>query len=110
MNSSLTQYALETNVGQYGTDPCEGDSGGPLLFRGRDLEWILVGTLIGGGFDCYRPEDRSDNTSDWSKVTIHVPWIQSIIRDLEPNGGYFVTIMCLLIQFLSIISHPIFTY
>jgi len=79
VNSSYLQYALETNVGEFGTDPCEGDSGGPLLLRGDDFEWILVGTLIGGGFDCYSPQDRSDNTSDWNKVTVHMPWIQTIL-------------------------------
>ena len=85
INNSNHFNALETNVGPHGTDPCDGDSGGPLLFRGDDYEWVLVGTLIGGGFDCYNPEDRSDNTSDWNKVTIHVPWIQSLILDkLDP--------------------------
>ena len=62
------------------------DSGGPLLLRGDDFEWILVGTLIGGGFDCYSPQDRSDNTSDWNKVTVHMPWIQTILDRDETTG------------------------
>ena len=36
-NTNLSQFALETNVGADGEDPCEGDSGGPLLLR-KDLE------------------------------------------------------------------------
>merc|ERR1719186_352828 len=45
-STDLFKFALETNVGVGGKDPCEGDSGGPLLLR-EDLEWTLVGTLIG---------------------------------------------------------------
>ena len=80
VNSSRRHSLLiETNVGRFGGDPCSGDSGGPLLLRDSNQEWTLVGTLIGGGFDCSQPFDRKDNTSDWSKVSVHVRWIQSII-------------------------------
>ena len=79
VNSSTNNYfVLETNVGQFGGDPCDGDSGGPLLLK-DEHEWTIVGTLIGGGFDCSQPFDRKDNTSDWNKVSIHMPWIRSII-------------------------------
>ena len=78
MNSSTSNpYNIETNVGKNGADPCYGDSGGPLLLR-EGLEWVLVGTLIGGGFDC-AIQTRHDNTSDWNNVASHVPWIRSLI-------------------------------
>merc|ERR1712151_7338 len=80
VNSSSHRYQIETNVGPNGADPCSGDSGGPLLLRGDDYKWILIGTLEGDGFDCNKPFDRSDNTSTWSRVDVLLPWIQSILR------------------------------
>ena len=81
--SSLYDYGLLTNVGPGGGDPCDGDSGGPLLLREEDLKWTLIGTLIGGGFDCQEPHDRSDNTSDWNSVAPLVSWINSLINGNE---------------------------
>ena len=91
VNSSTSYpFMLETNVGPAGADPCLGDSGGPLLLREGNQEWLLVGTLIGGGFDCLNPYDRSDNTSDWNKVSALEPWINTIIED---EAGIFIFIL-----------------
>ena len=70
VNSTSDQYNLETNVGPNGADPCFGDSGGPLLLRGSDQNWVIVATLLGGGFDCANFFDRSDNTSDWNRAEL----------------------------------------
>ena len=76
-------YLLETNVGAYDADPCEGDSGGPLLMRGEDRSWRLVATLLGGGFNCDPWAESADKTSDWNKVSVHIPWITSIIGGIS---------------------------
>ena len=78
INSTDHPNVIETNVGADGADPCHGDSGSPLMLKDLNQRWILVGTLIGGGYDCSKPFDRGDNTTDWNKVSIHVPWIQII--------------------------------
>ena len=50
VNSSAKHtHLIETNTGIHGADPCQGDSGGPLLLK-KDGEWLLIGTLLGGGF------------------------------------------------------------
>ena len=67
-------------MGQNDADPCQGDSGGPLLLRGTDRAWSLVAVLLGGGFSCAADVHLGDKTSDWSKVSVHVPWIRSIIE------------------------------
>ena len=78
------KYALETNVGMDGADPCAGDSGGPLLLKEADKKWTIIGSLIGGGLDCKTPSDRSDNTSDWTKIPSLVPWIHTIVDKKTP--------------------------
>ena len=88
--SNLYYYLLETNVGQNGADPCQGDSGGPLLLKGADRAWRLVAVLLGGGFHCAADVHLGDKTSDWSKVSVHVPWIRSIIIQIiiTYSGSY----------------------
>ena len=80
------KYALETKVGVTGADPCKGDSGGPLLLREKDFKWTLIGTLVGGGFDCAKAYEGGgdDKTTDWNKISVQVAWIKSIIGQ-EPG-------------------------
>ena len=33
---------------------------------------------MGGGYACENPEGK-DTTSDWSKIALHVPWINSVM-------------------------------
>ena len=70
-----------------GADPCKGDSGGPLLLKGEDNAWQLAAVLLGGGFKC-GAFFNNDTTSDWSKVSVHIPWIRSILsgRALSLSG------------------------
>ena len=78
MNNSVLHYHLiETNVGENDADPCPGDSGGPLLLRDEKGEWVLIGTLLGGGNSC---REGGDSTSEWNKISVHIQWINSIIR------------------------------
>ena len=80
MNNSVLHYHLiETNVGENDADACPGDSGGPLLLRDEKNEWVLLGTLLGGGFSCVDGDGR-DSTSEWSKTSVHILWINSVIR------------------------------
>lgn len=89
VNSSTKYfYLIETNVGKFGADPCFGDSGGPLLLREEDQKWTLIATLLGGGFEC-GAFDRRDNTSEWNKIAIHMPWIRSVIAGWCRHIGAF---------------------
>ena len=81
INSTSNSLLIMTNVGSNKADPCVGDSGGPLMFRGPDYKWTLVATLRGGGYDCLT-DNVTDSISDWNKLSVHVPWIKSIIGKL----------------------------
>ena len=78
-NSVLHYHLIETNVGENNADPCPGDSGGPLLLKDEKGQWVLIGTLLGGGFSCV-DRDHQDLTSEWNKVSVHVQWINSIMK------------------------------
>ena len=73
------------------TDPCDGDSGGPLAIL-RDGRWQLVGVLKvirefpqedkvesrmfqGEGYDCARDSFNGDGL--WSNVAGQREWVQS---------------------------------
>ena len=86
--STQNYYLLQTNVvltPAGGADPCKGDSGGPLLLKGEDNAWQLAAVLLGGGFKC-GAFFNNDTTSDWSKVSVHIPWIRSIISGRALSG------------------------
>ena len=78
-NSVRHHYLIETNVGENDVDPCAGDSGGPLLLKEGNGEWVLIGTLLGGGYSC-GDGDGQDLTSEWNKISVHAQWIKSVIR------------------------------
>ena len=78
-NSVLHYHLIETNVGENDADPCPGDSGGPLLLKDEKGEWVLLGTLLGGGYSCDY-SDIQDSTSEWNKISVHIEWINSIIK------------------------------
>jgi len=63
------------------TDPCKGDSGGPLAMK-RGGEWELVGVLKGEGYNCRRNEFNGDGL--WSNVASQRNWI---LRQLQPQGS-----------------------
>ena len=74
---------VKTKVGQTrsGTpiDPCEGDSGGPLLKWDDVLDtFVLHATLNGGGYDCFH--NSSDGDGIWNSVFPHTAWIGGFIR------------------------------
>ena len=58
-------------------DPCDGDSGGPLLFR-KNGEWQLYATLQGGGYDCEDGKTRGDGI--WNSLAPHNDWIRDVIN------------------------------
>ena len=66
-------------MGENKADPCPGDSGGPLLLKDEKGEWVLLGTLLGGGYSCEKGGIQ-DSTSEWNKISVHIEWINSIIR------------------------------
>ena len=74
---------VKTKVGRSksGTpiDPCEGDSGGPLLKWSDDLgTYALHATLNGGGYDCIQDSINGDGV--WNSVFPHTKWIENFVR------------------------------
>ena len=60
-------------------DPCEGDSGGPLLKWSEGLaNFALYATLKGGGFDCVFNATNGDGV--WNSVFPHLEWINQFVR------------------------------
>ena len=63
-------------------DPCDGDSGGPLLYE-KDGEWLLYATLHGGGYDCQEDKTRGDGI--WNSLAFHNDWIRDTINTAGEN-------------------------
>ena len=60
-------------------DPCEGDSGGPLLKWSEDLDdFALHATLNGGGYDCLL--NSTDGDGLWNSVFPHIQWINNFVK------------------------------
>ncbi|GFU54398.1 serine proteinase stubble [Nephila pilipes] len=57
-----------------GLDACEGDSGGPMVIRGDQGEWVLVG-LISWGMGCAAPKQPGVYT----RMSQFTDWIEGII-------------------------------
>jgi hypothetical protein len=66
-------------------DPCDGDSGGPLLYR-KDGEWQLYATLQGGGNDC--EDDKTSGDGVWNSLAHHNDWIRDVINAAGENQGF----------------------
>ena len=60
-------------------DPCDGDSGGPLLKWSEErTDFVIHATLLGGGYDC--ANNRIDGDGQWNNVFPHLAWIDSYVR------------------------------
>ena len=60
-------------------DPCEGDSGGPLLVW-REDSWTLAATLFGGGYVCERGNSGEfEGDGVWNSVATNYDWVQSLL-------------------------------
>merc|ERR1711942_77561 len=67
-------------------DPCSGDSGGPLMYYNKTTSrYVLIGTVIGNGYDCTRDfvSTYEESTNGlWNKVSAHMKWIQETMEGL----------------------------
>ena len=60
-------------------DPCEGDSGGPLLKWSDSFEaFVLYATLNGRGYDCFL--NSTDGDGFWNSVFPHISWINNFTK------------------------------
>merc|ERR1712215_137941 len=74
---------LKNNSDGEWMDPCSGDSGGPLMHQNKKTKrWTLIGTVIGGGYNCGKDEV---NTPEgwWNKVSSHSIWLKRTMEDLD---------------------------
>lgn len=81
-HSAMLGTMLERNQEGVYKDPCRGDSGGPLMYRGRD-RWVIIGTVYGGGYDCKTGKTSTFEGSInglWNRVSAHTDWIKATIQ------------------------------
>ena len=74
---------VKTKVGKnksgFPVDPCEGDSGGPLLKWSDSFEaFVLYATLNGRGYDCFL--NSTDGDGFWNSVFPHISWINNFTK------------------------------
>jgi len=83
MYSALTklkefQFCAGTTAG--GKDACAGDSGGPLVVE-QEGRFYLAG-LVSFGRGC----GRAAYPGVYTRLTSFLPWIQEVMRDIQPNS------------------------
>jgi len=70
------------------TDPCKGDSGGPLAVR-RNSEWQLIGVLKGEGYNCRDNQTTGDGL--WTLLLGHwyeimaLYYVKSILTEISAS-------------------------
>ena len=84
-SSDQTFTAVGANELGIPVDPCDGDSGGPLLYK-KDGEWQLYATLQGGGYDC--EDDKTSGVGIWNSLAHHNDWIRDVINAAGENQGF----------------------
>lgn len=84
-SSDQTFTAVGANELGIPVDPCDGDSGGPLLYK-KDGEWELYATLQGGGYDC--EDDKTSGVGIWNSLAHHNDWIRDVINAAGENQGF----------------------
>ena len=77
MAGDLTFTEVGENAIGIPVDPCNGDSGGPLLAE-KEGEWLLYATLLGGGYNC--ETDKTSGDGVWNSLAPHKDWIQEILN------------------------------
>ena len=69
-------------------DPCEGDSGGPLLKWSDALDsFVLHATLNGGGYDCFH--NSTDGDGIWNSVFPYTTWIENFVKGEKKESMFF---------------------
>merc|ERR1740137_235020 len=75
--SKMLRTVLRKENDEY-QDPCNGDSGGPLMLKDHRMSaYILIGTVQGGGYSCPRDTVSSlvgKKDGVWNKVSYWVDW------------------------------------
>jgi len=78
---------LKNNSDGEWMDPCSGDSGGPLMHQNKQTKrWTLIGTVMGGGYDCKRDTTHTlegSNNGQWNKVSSHSEWLKRTMEELN---------------------------